>query len=666
MITALYIGNKKLDLFEDDNIVIKNSVSKIEDITKVFTETSNSFSVPATDNNNSVFKHYYNASINNPFDGRKLVLGAIYLDGLHYKTGNFKLNKVILKSKKANSYSIDFFGLLTQLKELTGKDKLSDLDLSDDNYNYNYTNVKNRLTNQNLSNTNILNTLLSSKRYIYDTNTNTENTDELRNLANNNTENTSGLVFEDTHSSLKNIRIIEAIENKYNLTFSRDFFGNNDFNSLYLLLNGGEGVSLLSEEIVFNSSNDATLENNEILLSTDLAFDDTQSIKVLFSVQQVGSAVFSSQMTSEIRSNGVLIHEFKDELHTANIARDAKLSTNYTILKSNFTDFENLTFRLKSSIPVSYSYEVTRTNTSNEEKVSTKNNSLIQSFFSVADSFPNITILDYLKGIFQMFKLIVIPTSDTNLFVDSYENYYNTGVNRDVTKFIDFSEISINSGNFINEINYKFEESQTLLAKQFKTLTEKDYGNLELKILDNNGKLIEGEAISIELPFENMVYEKLPDLNSQNNAEIVYGLLQDENQDAVIIKPHLHYISIDDLNNDIKIINESGNVELISNFCSPIHLKSQNTTTFGAEINEHTGSIMTTTLYNNFHKTFIESSFNIKKRLYNFKVKNADLDLITKLKLNDNIIINGGAYRIDSYDTNLTTREIDFNLINIT
>jgi hypothetical protein len=633
MITALYIGNKKLDLFEDDNIIIKNSVSKIEDITKVFTETSNSFSVPATDNNNSIFKHYYNASINTPFDARKLVLGAIYLGGLHHKTGNFKLNKVIIKSQIANSYSLDFFGLLTQLKELVGKDKLKDLDLSADNYTYNYTNVKNRLTNQNLTNTNILNTLLSSKRYIYDTDTNAVNTDTVRNLANNNTANTSGLVFQDSHSSIKNIKIIEAIESKYNITFSREFFGTNDFSSLYLLLN----------------------KTNDILFSQNVDFGNLDANFLNYSFEVTSTGVYTIKI---LDSNSIVLSTKVDVTGTN------------TISTSSGVPKIGMTFVIESKSLISFSALTTTTGRDNNNNTITTTRTralgIIEDVFSISERIPEINVLDYLKGLFQMFKLIVIPTSDTNLFVDSYENYYVSGVNKDVTKFVDFSEVPISSGEFINEINYKFEEAQTLLSKQFKTLTGTDYGNLELKILDNNGKLIEGDTIAIELPFENMVYEKLPDLNNQNNAEIVYGLLQNENQEAVIIKPHLHYISIDELNNDIKILDGAGNVELLSNFCSPIHLKGQNTTTFGTEINEHTGGVMTTTLYNNFHKTFVESSFNIKKRLYNYKVKNASLDLINNLQLNDNIIIKGRGYRIDSYNTNITIREIDFNLINIT
>ena len=664
MITALYIGNKKLDLFEDDNIVIKNSVSKIEDITKVFTETSNSFSVPASDNNNNIFKHYYNASVNNPFDARKLVLGAIYLDGLHHKTGNFKLNKVIVKSQKASSYSLDFFGLLTQLKELVGKDKLNSLDFSAYDFAYNYTNVKNRLTDS-AATSDVLNTLLVKRRYIYDSNTSTANTDTVINIANNNTANTSGIVYQDTHSSIKSIRIIEAIEAKYNITFSREFFSTDNFSNLYLLLNGGSFENEFKENLVLNTSNDATLENNRTLLSTNLTFSDTNTISITV-ILTTGNINYGYNFTSIIKSNGVEIHRI-DSRNTTSVFDSGVYE--YTISKSSFINFDNLTFTIISDRSINYRYRVTRQDTSGDDFVSTRTIGDLQNLYLISDSVPDIEIIDFLKGLFQMFKLIVVPTSDTNLFVDTYNNYYSSGINRDITSLIDFSKVNIESGEFINEISYKFKEAQTILAQRFKELNGIDYGNLELKILGDNGKLVEGESVEIDLPFENMIYEKLTDLNLANNftTNVVYGLLQDDNQEPVIIEPHFHYISVFDLINSVKILNDSSGVELLSgDFCTPIHKNATNTTTFGEEIDEHSGAIMTNTLYSNFQKTFIESSFNIKRRLYNYKLKNATIDLINNLKLNDNIIIKGRAYRIDSYDTNITTREIEFNLINIT
>ena len=57
-------GNfQRLDLFKDENISITDKIQDVRDIAKVFTEFSQSFSVPASKTNNKLFKHYYNADI---------------------------------------------------------------------------------------------------------------------------------------------------------------------------------------------------------------------------------------------------------------------------------------------------------------------------------------------------------------------------------------------------------------------------------------------------------------------------------------------------------------------------------------------------------------------------------------------------------------------------
>ena len=49
-----------LDLFEDQSIQVKSSQQDINDIAMVFTDFSQTFTIPATKTNNAVFKHYYN------------------------------------------------------------------------------------------------------------------------------------------------------------------------------------------------------------------------------------------------------------------------------------------------------------------------------------------------------------------------------------------------------------------------------------------------------------------------------------------------------------------------------------------------------------------------------------------------------------------------------
>lgn len=652
MIIDLYIGGEKLDLFKDDNIVIKNAVSKIEDITKVFTDMSNTFSVPATDNNNRIFKHYYNANLNNSFDARKLVKGAIYIGGLHHKTGKFKLNKVSVKNQKAFSYSLDFFGLLTQLKDILKNDKLSSLDMSSYDFPLTYNSVYSKLES-NYPLKDVVNTIISPNRYIYNSDPNANNSAGIKNLAYNNNTSLNGFDWLDSSSSILNIRVLEAIESKYGITFSRDFFGTQAFTNLYLLLNGGNVKNELYEQVTFNSSNDPTLFNNTLLYNVSNTAYQRVRVQVF-----VGGTDIDYDLI--IKSGNDTIVEWKG------ITTEVD-SVYYTY---NYTSFNNLTFYIRSRTSISYQLKLSRSLEffGSTIYVTTSPSKEIEGTYNVSEKMPDIKIIDYLKGLFQAYKLIVIPTSETNLYVTTLNDYYRNGKVRDITKFIDFKETPLSSGKLLKEINYKFKESKTILGEQFRFNKGIDYGSLELDITDSNGKLIEGGTVKYELPFENMVYEKLIDLNGVNPVNIVYGLTADSSLSPVSIKPHLHYVNNVQLESDIKIIGDFNSVNRLSSLNNVGHtlgyINPQFSTVFGSEFDEYTNSKINNTLYSLYHQDYIELVFNKKKRSYSFKAKDVSIDFIKNLKLNDAIVIKGRGYRIDSFDVNLITREVNFNLIN--
>ena len=57
-------GNKdRVDLFDFEAINLNQKIKDVRDIGKIFTDYSQSFKVPASPNNNKIFKHYYNYSI---------------------------------------------------------------------------------------------------------------------------------------------------------------------------------------------------------------------------------------------------------------------------------------------------------------------------------------------------------------------------------------------------------------------------------------------------------------------------------------------------------------------------------------------------------------------------------------------------------------------------
>ena len=93
-------------------------------------------------NNNKIFKHFYNFNIDGGFDARTKITTKLELNFLEFKTGVLQLNGVKMKNNQANSYNVTFFGNTINLKTLLAEDKLDVLDLSAFDHTYSKTEVK--------------------------------------------------------------------------------------------------------------------------------------------------------------------------------------------------------------------------------------------------------------------------------------------------------------------------------------------------------------------------------------------------------------------------------------------------------------------------------------------------------------------------------------------
>ena len=134
MTTQVFIEGNRLDLFDDENISITQGVQDVKDISKLFADFSQSFSVPASRNNNAIFKHYYNQDIENGFDARTRKPAVININTVPFKTGKIQLNGVKIADNQPSSYKITFFGDVIKVKDLIGDDELNTLDWLD-NFN---------------------------------------------------------------------------------------------------------------------------------------------------------------------------------------------------------------------------------------------------------------------------------------------------------------------------------------------------------------------------------------------------------------------------------------------------------------------------------------------------------------------------------------------------
>ena len=133
----------KADMDASESITIKDSIKKSKDVGKVFTAYTNPFNLPASKSNNIIFKRFSNNKVYEGFDPRRKYDARIQLNGVDFKKGYIRLNKVSLVDGLPNKYDVQFFGELASLKDTLSETKLRDLNgLSKYSFPFNYTNVR--------------------------------------------------------------------------------------------------------------------------------------------------------------------------------------------------------------------------------------------------------------------------------------------------------------------------------------------------------------------------------------------------------------------------------------------------------------------------------------------------------------------------------------------
>lgn len=141
-------GNyEKLELFNDEEIQINSSIQNVQDLAKVYTDFTQSFTIPASPHNNRLFEHFYQSDVdanNNPNIRRN---AFIEIGTIPFRSGKISIESSNIVKGRVESYSITFYGDLTSLKDKFGDKTLKDLDLRSYGMNYSGSNVRGRIIN---------------------------------------------------------------------------------------------------------------------------------------------------------------------------------------------------------------------------------------------------------------------------------------------------------------------------------------------------------------------------------------------------------------------------------------------------------------------------------------------------------------------------------------
>lgn len=662
---SIYIKNNKLTLYDNESIVLKSSFADITDLTKLKADFTRSFTVPANDVNNRIFKHYYNANIDNTFDARKKIDGRIEIEGLPFKIGKFSLIDVSVKNGLPSSYNINFTGNLLDLESKLGKSKLSELDLSEFDFEFTGENIKTSLTSS-LSNGVLKTVPLVSKQLYYNSNvSDTTNTDEITNIASNGNTDVRGVNYNDLKPSIKLISLIDKIESQYGINFSRDFIGGANFSDLYLLCRNNNDLKDVKQLIDFNSgdtrfcdltTNIFTIYNNSAF--TDSIFNINVNVNPLSGYEdntfKVVFEVDGEEVKRSIDRKGLSNESYK--LGRIDNPTEVKF---YIEAKEGFE--ANVTVDLSELDPTNL---FTNEYTTNGEVDFVYN-------FIVSDNLPDIEIIDFLKELFKVFKLIAIPLDDGTIYLETLNNYYSLGSYIDLTKYIDLNEYTVGRGNLINKIDYKFSEPKTILNNEFNNSNNKYYGDKELILTDEDGSVLDGDSELIESKFEQVLYERLTNQEDGSLTNIGYGALIDEDRNKKTPSLLLHYVVNKDISfSSVNFISDNNNVEVLNSLNIPSHSVNLDdedlqpfSFLFGEEFSYYTYNKLVNNLYNSYHSKYINGLFNVKRRDFKYQAVLSQ-NILYKLKLNDIVVIDNNYYRIDFFECDITTGKTDLKLFN--
>jgi len=698
----LYISNERVDLFDFEAINLNQKIKDVRDISKIFTDYSQSFKVPASSNNNKIFKHYYNFGIQDGYDARFKADGLIKVGGADFRFGKVRLDGVDMRENKPFAYRLVFFGTTVNLGGILGDDKLSNLDyLNKFNHSYDEATIKSGFktglqydiaTESMITGAaaDIVYPFISCYSYYYYNSDSNDHGDPSReptigrNLHKHGNTGHNGIDYRDLKPSIKVRHIINAIESKYSgLFFDKSWLDTPPFNELYLHLHRDKGF--LSS--VGNSERVFTQQDFGVNLDLgNIVTNEYDSYTLTYSISPVSGTGNYSLRVVDTRSGERLGY-------SNNLNGDGSLVIDYSVLSSEDPRNWNLNFYIttdsdsdldtfNASLDITKRFSVFYLGTFAEytftdfSYTSPNSPESTASNIVVTSQIPEMKIIDFLQSIFKMFNLTAyferdegVP-SKSRIIIEPLNTYYSNGGVIDISDYVNIDETDISRSPIYSEINFKYDKPKTFGIKNQNELLDDEFGDLTRDNRDLDNFVSDGGKYDIKLGFEHLLYERTTDPNNVNyTTPIQYGWLVDDNQNTIKTSPIIHFVISTGVNSTNYPVAFTGHVDpttnpLIQQYYRPSNVSADGSQTlnFNIEYDEFTGLKNTNSLYNSFYSSYVEKVFNPSTRLFKAKAM-LPLSILLRYKLNDVFRINGLDYNINQLKTNLLTGKSDIELV---
>ena len=676
----VYVEGKRLELFQDETISVNSSQQNISDISKVMTDYSQTFNIPATPHNNGIFQHFYETDVDSSIDHNIRRSATIEIDLVEFRKGKLSIEKASLKKGQADSYAVTFYGETLAIKDKLGDELLSDVaELSDDAFAYTPNNVLAEIQDDTFGAVKfplITNRVLSygdgSSTDISHTGSNAILTDEL-------------------FPAISVKTVFEAIESRYDLQFNGTFLDDDRFKKAYLYCKNAKDFEFITKNEAFdmivsfadltnyNTSLQVTDYYNVVDNSVTLFYQpwDTlfPSVSSVYD-SKLGDHALKVSITNvsdnnetyyiDVLENGVISRTIEEQGDSSTfVASGANYQISNESLNVTFTFRVRATSAINLDMEVEYSQGGLGLNSSDAidfitpfNKFRTSNTVTLSQDLDVVNYVPKMKVADMFKGVLNMFNLTCYGLGTENGLdvyqIEPIDEWYSKGAIVDITEYTDIDTIDINKVPLYKNISFEYKPSKSVTNERFSKVFNRSFGDTSSQFDYDGGEY------KIKLPFENLMFNRFTDTNLQ------VGFNVDSNLAPYTPEPTILYM-YENLSADFKVndgdLGTTNEVTTYTPFGQDVlHNGTPRSLNFSADYSTLLGEPSQDNLFSDYYFPYLSNLYNLKNR--NTKVKTVlPVSILSTLQLNDRLIIRNKRYIINSMSTNLTTGEVNFDLL---
>jgi hypothetical protein len=660
----------KLDLFDDEKINISSSIQNVQDISKVYTDFSQSFTVPASDNNNKIFEYFYQNDVDNTIDHNLRRFAYIEIGMVPFRSGKIQLEGSSVKDNKVQHYSITFYGDLVSLKDTFGTTKINQLDYTFISNPYSSSAVKSRITDT-TTDYDVRYPLISSQNIWSFADGNSTDI----------TTSAGRIDWRELFPAIKVSKIFEAIQNKYNLTFQSTFLQTERFKKLFLWCKNtididnkinGSDVPITSynqyvdyygnaaPQMYYPVGDDSGIEN-EYLLETE--GNQFTSVSSTFTIDNPPISTDPQWV--------IYIDVFLDQGFSHTIIIDTTISISsilHSIKAGAGSTFMRLKIRSEQNINIKYTVTVDRKYKTymgsgvydllNGGYLIAKNTTglaLSNSTNSIYANMPDITVADFFSGILKEFNLTCYSVGVDTFQVEPLDIWYSKGAIIDVTKYVDTDTISVDRLPLYKNVSFNYQKSESFLNREWGNAANREWGDI------SNNYPYDGGEFNISVPFENLQFYKFP---GAANLQLAYALTGKPDYKPYVPKPVLLYYN-GATTSSVKFYDGAAESTItnIAVFGQDLVYNNQiYSLNFSSDTSTWHEVIVQNSLFAIYYFGYLDNLFNPKNRLTKIKAY-FPIGLITSLRLNDRLVIQDKRYTINTINSDITTGEVSLELI---